>query len=235
MSVAAIILAAGQGKRMKAGKNKQFLEVLGKPILAYTIEAFVGTGRFSEYIIVVHPKDEMDIRREILERYFPDIDFKVCQGGLERYNSVYNGLMVLSSKIDKVLIHDGARPLVSHKEIIDSIDILDLEEASVLGVKTKNTYKLVDDQEYIVETIQRNYLYSILTPQSFKKTTIMEAYKKGIKEAQGITDDSMMVEVFGGSKVKIIEGSYENIKITTPEDLLTMKSIIENKKVNEVE
>lgn len=229
MNVAAIILAAGQGKRMNAGKNKQFLQVLGKPILAYTIEAFVKIGSFCELIIVVHPDDEKDIKRDILDKYFSGTNFKVCYGGAERYHSVYNGLMELSSDIDKVLIHDGARPLVSTEEIEKSITILETEDASVLGVKAKNTYKLVDQTNYVVDTLPREQLYSILTPQSFIKDVILDAYKKGINQAKGITDDGMMVEVFGTAKVKIVEGSYENIKITTPEDLHAMESIIKQR------
>ncbi len=231
MNVAAIILAAGQGKRMKAEKNKQFLQVLGKPILAYTIEAFVKAGFFSELIVVVHPDDEMDIKKDILDKYFSDISFKICHGGNERYNSVYNGLMTLSTSIDKVLIHDGARPLVSANEIAASVSILDSEEASVLGVKAKNTYKLVDSDNYVVNTPPRDQLYSILTPQSFTKEVIIDAYTKGINQAKGITDDGMMVEVFGTARVKIVEGSYENIKITTPEDLHAMEAIIRQREL----
>ncbi len=227
-----IILAAGQGKRMNTDKNKQFMEVEGKPILAYTIEAFLKTNIIDEIIIVINSSEIELITEKVLKKYFKKkySEFKIIIGGEQRYNSVYNGLKSLDEKSEYVLIHDGARPLVSTYEINKSIEGLVVNGACVLGVKAKNTYKQVDNQLNVINTIPRESLYSILTPQSFHKSIIVAAYNLGINDAIGITDDGMMVEKFGEIPVKIIEGSYENIKITTPEDLILMKKIIETRK-----
>lgn len=234
MRTAAIILAAGQGKRMNAGRNKQFLCVKDKPILAYTIEAFVKSGLINQLILVINPDDEDDIKSEVMDVYFKDITIRLGYGGAERYHSVYNGLQLVHESMDYVLIHDGARPLVTQREIRDSITALETDVACVLGVKAKNTYKLIDDEQHVIETIPRAMLYSILTPQSFHKDVILDAYEKGILEPDGVTDDGMMVERFTDHKVKIIDGSYENLKVTTPDDLITMDRILESRSSNAI-
>lgn len=229
MKTTAIILAAGQGKRMNSDRNKQFLEVKGKPIVVYTIEAFINHPYIEDILLVVNENEVELMKDDIVDTYFSGSNKKITLvvGGNERYNSVHNALSVLDEDCDYVLVHDGARPLVSQKEISDSVNILETERASVLGVKAKNTYKLVSDNSYITSTVPREYLYSILTPQSFRKDTILEAYEKGIGQFEGITDDGMMVEKALQIPVKLIEGSYENLKITTPEDLATMTKILE--------
>lgn len=229
MNTTAIILAAGQGKRMNSNRNKQFLEVKGKPIIVYTIEAFLRHDYIDDILLVINGNEVESMREEIVNKYFNHCVKKITLviGGKERYDSVNNALKKLESQCSYVLIHDGARPLVSNKEIRDSVEILVKEKASVLGVKAKNTYKLVDANNYIASTIPRDKLYSILTPQSFHKDVIIEAYEKGMGRFEGITDDGMMVEKALGIPVKLIEGSYENIKITTPEDLVIMNKIIE--------
>jgi len=233
MSTTAIILAAGQGKRMNSDKNKQFLKVKGKPIIVYTIEAFMMHPYIEDILLVVNEDEVKLMKEDIVDNYFVDRhkNIRLVVGGKERYNSVNNALNELNNDCKYVLIHDGARPLVSGKEISDSVEILKTEKASVLGVKAKNTYKLVNEHNYISTTVPRENLYSILTPQSFHKNIIIEAYEKGIDEIKDITDDGMMVEKVLHIPVKLIEGCYENIKITTPEDLVTMEKIIEDKMV----
>jgi len=233
MSTTAIILAAGQGKRMNSDKNKQFLKVKGKPIIVYTIEAFMIHLYIEDILLVVNEDEVKLMKEDIVDNYFSNRhkNIIVVVGGKERYNSVHNALNELSDDCKYVLIHDGARPLVSDKEISDSVEILKTEKASVLGVKAKNTYKLVDEHNYITTTVARENLYSILTPQSFHKSIIIEAYEKGVDKIKDITDDGMMVEKALHIPVKLIEGCYENIKITTPEDLVTMEKIIEDKMV----
>lgn len=229
MYTTVIILAAGQGKRMNSDRNKQFLEVNNKAIIAYTIEAFVKHLDIDEIILVVNSREIRLMKEEIVNKYFSKSGkvISIIEGGKERYDSVYRGLCALSSTTDYVLIHDGARPLVSSKEISDSVKILEKEKASILGVKAKNTYKLVDVEGYVSQTVPRANLYSILTPQSFHKDVIIEAYEKGMGKVEGITDDGMMVEKTLDIAVKLVEGSYNNIKITTPDDLITMKKLIE--------
>ena len=229
MKTTAIILAAGQGKRMKSNRNKQFLEVKGKPIVVYTIDAFLKHPYIEDILLVVNENEVEVMEKEIVTKYFEKRVKKITLvvGGKERYNSVHNALAILDDACDYVLVHDGARPLVSSQEISDSVNILSSEKASVLGVKAKNTYKLINDDHYITSTVPREFLYSILTPQSFRKEIIVEAYEKGIGRFEGITDDGMMVEKALKIPVKLIEGSYNNIKITTPEDLVTMDRIVE--------
>jgi 2-C-methyl-D-erythritol 4-phosphate cytidylyltransferase len=234
MFVSAIILAAGQGKRMNKGINKQFLEVKDQPVLVYTIEAFLKNCRVDEIVLVVNEKEITLIEDNIISTYFAtnriqdkSKSIKIIPGGEERYYSVHNGLKEINNDASIVLVHDGARPLVSQKEIDDIIDALKIEHACILGVKAKNTYKVVDDDGYVTTTVPRENLYSILTPQGFRKDVIIEAYKKGMNDPTGITDDGMMVEKHTQYRVKIIEGNYQNIKITTPDDLVTMEKIVE--------
>jgi len=231
MYTSVIILAAGQGKRMNAHKNKQFLKVFGKAILLYTLEAFQKVDEIDEIIFVVNKKENNEIKRNIVDPFLEKsgINLKLVVGGKERYDSVYNGLKVLNGQCRYVLVHDGARPLVSKEEIISVLDGLNESKACVLGVKAKNTFKLVNKSGYVENTLSRERLYSILTPQGFHKSVIKEAYDRGIKNAAGITDDGMMVEQYTDYMVKIIEGTYENIKITTPEDLLLMEGFLRKK------
>lgn len=233
MNTTAIVLAAGQGKRMNKSKNKQFLEVNSKPIIIYTLEAFLTNNLVDDIILVVNEL-EVDVMEELVKKCLGDSyrRIKFVKGGKERYDSVNNALQTLEDKCDYVLIHDGARPLVSQEEINDSINILETEKASVLGVKAKNTYKLLNKDNYIETTVEREYLYSILTPQSFRKEIIVSAYMEGFGVVEGVTDDAMMVEKTLDIPVKLIEGSYQNIKITTPDDLVTMTKIIEDKLIS---
>lgn len=231
MNISAVILAAGRGKRMNVSMNKQFLRVKEKPILSYTIEAFTRFEEIKEIILVVHKDEVVTMKEEIINLFLNDIKIpiKLVVGGQERYDSVYSGLKAVNKAAECVMIHDGARPLVTYEEIYNSIYCLKTEQACVLGVKAKNTYKLVDNNGYVLKTLERDNLYSILTPQSFHKEVILEAYEKGILMAEGITDDGMMVEKFTKYPVKILEGSYENIKITTPEDIHLMENILDSR------
>jgi len=229
----AIILAAGQGKRMKRSMNKTRIEVKGKPIIVHTIEAFIHSDVIQTIILVVSETEVELFENEIIKKYFPNyLNIKIVVGGKERYNSVFNGLKHIEQGTVNVLIHDGARPLVTKSEIVTSVNTLSHEKACVVAVKAKNTYKLADKNGYVEKTIPRQDLFSILTPQSFRKEIIMNAYLKGIDGANGITDDAMMVELFTSEKVKIVEGSYENIKVTTPEDLAVMERILDERKNN---
>jgi len=227
-NITAIILAAGQGKRMNSGINKQFLMVFNKPIIVYTVELFLENPLITDIFLVVS-EDEMNIMQEdIVNRYFTKNEKRITLvvGGKERYNSVYNALLLTEISTDYILIHDGARPLLFQENINKLIQELDSSKACILGVKAKDTYKVVDSTNNILSTVNRNELYSIQTPQAFHKSVIVEAYTKGIKAPEGVTDDSMMVELFTNYSVKLVEGDYSNIKITTQDDLLLMEKII---------
>lgn len=221
--VCAIILAAGKGLRMKAGINKQFICIQEKPVLYYTLNAFAG-NKFIDEIILVAAKDEIDYcKNEIVNKYSISKVTKVIEGGEERYNSVYNGLISLEN-CDIVLIHDGARPFVSNKIINEGIEFAKVYGAAACGVVPKDTIKVRDNVGISKDSLDRKKLFCVQTPQCFKYSLILEAHKKLVNRKM-ITDDTMVVELFG-SKVYLYEGDYFNIKITTPEDLILAKAIL---------
>ncbi|GMQ63155.1 2-C-methyl-D-erythritol 4-phosphate cytidylyltransferase [Vallitalea maricola] len=221
-----IIPAAGKGKRMKHDKSKQYIEIDGKPILAYTIDAFEKCDEIQNIILVVG-KEEVDYcRKEIVEKYKFQKIIAILEGGKERQDSVYEGIKKVPEDSDIVLIHDGARPFVGAEQIKQTIDNGIRYGACVLGVKVKDTIKVVDDDNNIVDTPNRNNLWAIQTPQTFKKELITLAYQKAQNDNYCATDDSMLVEKYLDIKIKMVEGIYSNIKITTTEDLVIAKNFI---------
>ncbi len=234
----AIILSGGVGKRMNLDIPKQYMEIEGKPLLYYTIKAFQES--FIDHIILVCGKDDIEnCKSEYITKYGFNKIKAVVAGGKERYNSVINGLKAVNcNSDDNIYIHDGARPFVS-LAILDRTRLcLDSEKACIVGVAVKDTIKIVDDNGYVVDTPKRDSLYMIQTPQAFKYELIIEAYNKlEDLESKGsiadlkITDDAMVVEHFSGHKVKIVAGEYENIKITSPEDIITAKEIIRERQL----
>ncbi|OEF96393.1 2-C-methyl-D-erythritol 4-phosphate cytidylyltransferase [Vulcanibacillus modesticaldus] len=222
MSCGILIAAAGQGKRMGAGINKQFLNINGKPILVHTLEKFQNKDWINEIIIVAHPKELNEVRR-LIQKFGLSVD-KIVPGGNERQESIQNGLSYIRS--DWVMVHDGARPFIDPK-LLDKLYIqLQTKEAVVLGVPTKDTIKIVDETLYIKHTPDRKSLWAIQTPQAFRLSILKEAYQKAKEDGFLGTDDSSLVERIG-MKVHILEGDYRNIKITTPEDLIWAKSILD--------
>ncbi len=216
--VSVIIPAAGLGKRMQYKENKMYILVKEKPILSYTIEKF-NTCEYVDEIIIVTRKDELDYCKNkiVNENNFYKVK-KVVEGGKERQDSVYNGIASIDKKCDIVLVHDGARPFVKEQTIFNSIEGAIENEACVVGVPVKDTIKIVDKSDIVAGTPERSSLWAVQTPQAFSYELIVRAYENARKERIIATDDSMLVEQLG-YKVKMILGSYENIKITTPEDL----------------
>ena len=212
-----VIVAAGTGSRMNMGINKQFIELEGKEIIAYTIEKFYNNSNIEDIVVVVKEDESEFFKKEILDKYnFKNV--KIAYGGKERQDSVYNGLKLLDEKCDVVLIHDGARPFVSDKIIDKSIEEAKEHKAIVVGVPVKDTIKVIDNDKNIVDTPNRNVLWAVQTPQTFDYNILIDAYKDAFKNKFYGTDDAMLVERIG-YKVKMLEGSYNNIKITTQEDL----------------
>ena len=212
-----VIVAAGTGSRMNMGINKQFIKIEGKEIIAYTIEKFYNNSNIEDIVVVVKEDESEFLKKEILDKYnFKNI--KIAYGGKERQDSVYNGLKLLDEKCDVVLIHDGARPFVSDKIIDKSIEEAKEHKAIVVGVPVKDTIKVIDNDKNIVDTPNRNVLWAVQTPQTFDYNILIDAYKDAFKNKFYGTDDAMLVERIG-YKVKMLEGSYNNIKITTQEDL----------------
>ncbi|MDU1456347.1 MAG: 2-C-methyl-D-erythritol 4-phosphate cytidylyltransferase [Paeniclostridium sordellii] len=212
-----IIVAAGTGSRMKKDINKQFIKLDNKEIIAYTIDKFYINDEIDDIVVVIKKDEEDYFKKNILEKYeFKNI--KIAYGGEERQDSVYNGIQKLDKNCEVVLVHDGARPFVTEEIINNSIQEAKKHNAVVVGVKVKDTIKVVGEEGNIVDTPNRKYLWSVQTPQVFKYDIITKAYENAYNENYYGTDDAMLVEKIGYD-VKMIEGSYDNIKITTQEDL----------------
>ncbi|MGN1033467.1 MAG: 2-C-methyl-D-erythritol 4-phosphate cytidylyltransferase [Intestinibacter sp.] len=215
--ISAIILAGGRGTRMGRDISKQFILVKEKPILYYTIKRFLECDKV-ENIILVLPKDEIEFcKKEVLDKYSIKVD-KIVEGGSERQQSVYNGLMACEDT-DIVLIHDGARPFVSNKIIEEGIEYAKIYGAAAPGVRSKDTIKVVDKDSFSKATLNRNELVAIQTPQVFDFNKIKLCHEKIKEDKITVTDDTMVVEYYN-NKVYIYDGDYNNIKITTPEDLI---------------
>jgi 2-C-methyl-D-erythritol 4-phosphate cytidylyltransferase len=223
--VSAIVLAGGRGKRMGSVQSKQYIDLNGKPILYYTLKQFIK-NEFINKIILVIPKDENDYcKREVLEKYNIQVD-RIVFGGNERQESVYNALSELD-ETDIVLIHDGARPFVSQKVINDGIKYANIYKAAAPGVMPKDTIKIKNEDNFSINTLDRNKTVAIQTPQAFDFNLIYECHKKIKESGISVTDDTMVVEFFG-NKVYIYDGEYTNIKITTPEDLILAEYLVKN-------
>lgn len=219
-----VIVAAGTGSRMNMGINKQFIKLEEKEIIAYTIEKFYNNSNIEDIVVVVKEDESGFFKKEILDKYnFKNI--KIAYGGKERQDSVYNGLKLLDKKCDVVLIHDGARPFVSDKIIDNCIEEAKEHKAIVVGVPVKDTIKIIDNDKNIVDTPNRSVLWAVQTPQTFDYNILLDAYKDAFKSGFYGTDDAMLVERIG-YKVKMVEGSYNNIKITTKEDLSVGSQIL---------
>lgn len=222
-----IIVAAGSGKRMNLGMNKQYIKIDGKEMIAHTIDVFYKNENINEIIVCIKQEEENFFKSEILDKYgFKNI--KIAYGGKERQDSIYNGLKKLDSNSDIVLIHDGARPFVSHEIINETIQITKEKKAVVVGVPVKDTIKVVENG-VIKSTPSREKLWSAQTPQAFQKDLIINAYKNAYDKNFYGTDDSMLVE-FLGQQVTMVLGSYDNIKITNPEDINVAKQILNLRK-----
>ena len=219
MKNVAIVLAAGQGKRMNSKVQKQFLLIKEKPVLYYTLNAFETSSLISEIVLVTGKEEIEYCRQEIVEKYGFQKVCKIVAGGKERYHSVYHGIQAID-EADYVFIHDGARPFVDGETIERVCDAVKEYQAGVVGMPVKDTIKISDEEGFAAQTPDRRKVWQVQTPQTFEYHLIKEAYEKLIvEEPEGITDDAMVVETMTNHKVKLVEGSYRNIKITTPEDL----------------
>lgn len=221
----AIVLAAGAGKRMNTKVHKQYLEVAGKPVLYYTLKAFEESA-VSDIVLVTGAGEEDYCQKQIIKKYGFEKVKAIVTGGKERYHSVYQGLLAAEGA-DYVLIHDGARPLVDSAIIQRSMDAVLKYQACVVGMPVKDTIKIVNEEQFAKETPDRNKLWQVQTPQTFSYILVKEAYQEMLEqEDAAITDDAMVVERMTSVPVKLIEGSYRNIKITTPEDLLVAEAYL---------
>jgi 2-C-methyl-D-erythritol 4-phosphate cytidylyltransferase len=230
MKVAAIVPAAGLGIRLKSKTQKPYIKLGGKPILARALEALSKNKDISEIWVAVEKNKLEKARKEIIEKYMIN-KARLVQGGRERGDSVYNGLMAVSKDIDYILIHDGIRPFIGGG-FIDNV----LKEAykfgsAILAVPVKPTLKISGKGGFIEATPDREYFWEAQTPQVFKKSLIERAHKIARKKNIKATDDSSLVEKIG-IRPKIVMGSYSNIKITTREDLELAKILINSNQKN---
>lgn len=219
MKNVAVILAAGQGKRMQSKVQKQYLLINEKPVLYHTLRVFEKSSIISEIVLVTGKEEIGYCKTEIIEKYGFSKVHKIVAGGKERYHSVYEGLKAIE-EADYVYIHDGARPFVDELILERADKAVQEFKACVVGMPVKDTIKITDVQGFAAETPDRRSLWQVQTPQVFAYELIKNAYKKLLaSDPDGITDDAMVVETMTDHKVKLVEGSYRNIKITTPEDL----------------
>jgi len=225
----AIVLAAGQGKRMNSSVPKQFLEIDKKPILYYSLEAFQNSGIIDEIILVVNEDQQEFCRQEFVQRHAMNKISAITSGGDERYLSVWNGLKLVAEGY--VFIHDGARPFVDDEIIERAYAGVCKFSACVVGMPVKDTIKIADERDFVQKTPRRDLLWMIQTPQVFAVSLVKEAYSKFIMEGyHHATDDAMVVEQMMEHPVKLIKGSYKNIKVTTPEDLDVVNIFIKREK-----
>lgn len=227
MFASAIIVAAGSGKRMGTKTSKQYLEIKGKPILVHTLEKFQKAEFINEIILVTGSNEVNYCKNEIVNKYALSKVTCVVEGGAERQISVFKGIKAVSKKTDIVLIHDGVRPFVKTEDIENTVLTAVSKKACVLGVRAKDTVKVCNSDNIITDTPDRNTLWYIQTPQTFSYDTIYKAHENAELDGYIGTDDAVLVERMG-VKVYVAEGSYDNIKITTAEDLILGNVILES-------
>ena len=223
--LSAIITSAGSGRRMNSNINKPFLEIYGKKIIERTLDTIVAIEEFDEIILVIRREDE-DIIKDILKNYEKEI--KYVYGSDTREKSTFEGLKALNKNTQLVLTHDGVRPFASRELFYKTLDELRKYKAVVSATKTKDTVKIVDENMLVDFTPHRDFVYNIQTPQAFDKDILFSMYEKYVNSEFMITDDSQLFEFFNRQEaVKVVEGEYSNIKITTNEDILFANAYIQ--------
>lgn len=225
MKVSAVITAAGNGLRMKADRAKPYIEIKGKKILEITLDTITSLKEVDEIIVVIRKEDE-DYLKDIIKKYDKEISY--CFGKATREESTYEGLKRVDSDTKLVLTHDGVRPF-ARKELFENIlKAAQNHKAVIAAVGCKDTVKIVDCHGFVKKTPQRSSLYQVQTPQAFDKEMILDFYGKYIESDFSITDDSQLFEIFSNEKVKIVDGEYSNIKMTTPEDLIFAQALLKD-------
>jgi 2-C-methyl-D-erythritol 4-phosphate cytidylyltransferase len=222
-----VIVAAGTGSRMNMNINKQFIKLYDKEVIAYTIDAFYNNENIDEIVVVIREDEEEFFVEHIINKYMYK-NIKIAYGGKERQDSVYNGLKRLDYNCNIVIVHDGARPFIPKTVLDESIREANLNNAVVVGVPVKDTIKVIDNNNIVRDTPNRKHLWAVQTPQVFNYKVLMDAYENAYNKDYYGTDDAMLVEYLG-QEVKMIMGSYENIKITTKEDISFGEQILRRK------
>lgn len=225
MKYTLIIPAAGRGKRMGAGKNKLFLSVSSVPLIIHTLRVFDEDPKCERIILAIH-EDDYKLFEQIIAKYDIKKEIIYVEGGEERQDSVYNGVLKAIGS-DYILVHDGARPFVTQAIIDDVLQMAVRKGASICAVPVKDTIKRVQELS-VVETVERSSLWAVQTPQGFQTSILSEAHIVAKKDAFFGTDDASLVEYIH-KEVSVVQGSYYNIKITTPDDLVVAESFLTRK------
>ena len=228
----AIVLSAGKGSRMHSGIPKQYLKMGEHPVLYYSLKQFSDCPEIDEIILVAGSADLSYCRDEIVDRYALEKVTNIVPGGAQRYESVWAGLQAIAAEKKVpgpgiVLIHDGARPFIDRQSIVRSIDCAGRYGACAVGVPVKDTIKQCTPEGKVTATPDRSLLWQVQTPQTFSFDLIYAAYEKLMEsDGKNVTDDAMVVEKMTSHPVYMTEGTYTNLKITTPEDLLIGEMLI---------
>lgn len=229
--VITIVPAAGLGSRLGLGKNKAFADVGGLPLLVQCLRMLADTGCVSKVIAVVRPQEVVEAETLLTEyqtEYYPRLPFIVVAGGKERQDSVANALAVVTESNGFIAVHDGARPFAG-KEVFERVlQAAAGSGAAIAAVPVKDTIKVVDENSFVQATPVRSTLRAVQTPQIFKISVLKQAYELLQKQPENVTDDASLVERLGIA-VTVAEGSYENIKVTTPEDLLLAENLCKSR------
>lgn len=227
----AIVLAAGRGRRMGTQTAKQYLGLEGKPILAYALEVFEQSEVIDDILLMTDEAHVDYCKKEICEKYGIKKVSAVAPGGKERYESVWKALCILKERRQAgyVMIHDGARPFLTGDILERVYKQVQVQRACVVGMPVKDTIKLINKEGQIINSPDRSLVWQAQTPQAFALPLIIEAFEKQMKEdCSHVTDDAMVVEKQMGIPVYMVEGSYRNIKITTPEDLVIAEALLKD-------
>ncbi|MGN8647859.1 2-C-methyl-D-erythritol 4-phosphate cytidylyltransferase [Gracilibacillus sp. HCP3S3_G5_1] len=220
-----IVLAAGQGKRMNAGKNKQFIELLNEPLIIHTLKKFIQDNWCQHIYLVINP-NEQEQMEHLIAAYQWQNQITFVHGGRERQESGYKGLQAISVKCQDmvVMIHDGARPFVGEAQLHELAQVAKEKKAALLAVPVTDTIKRKNGDK--IETLDRSLLWAAQTPQAFDYQLIKKAHEKAIAAEYLGTDDVSLVEALG-EPVAIVQGTYQNVKLTTPEDIMRAEMILE--------
>jgi 2-C-methyl-D-erythritol 4-phosphate cytidylyltransferase len=220
-----VVAAAGMGNRMKSSINKQYLHLNSRPILAYCLDFFEQLDSVQDIVVMIGAQEREYCEQEIIQRFHYTKVAALIPGGRERQDSVWLGLQALDQGTDLVAVHDGARPLLSAELFARLLKAAREWGAAIPGVVSKDTLKLVDRDGFVQQTLERSSVLAVQTPQIFKYRELMTAYRCAQEEDFRGTDDASLFERYIG-RVKVVEGDYRNLKITTPEDLMVAEALL---------
>lgn len=222
----AVVVAAGSGIRMNMDTNKPYITILDKTVIEINLDTLTSIEEIDKIILVIR-KEDQEIIEKIIKKYNKDIDF--VYGKKTREESTLSGIESLSEDYELVLTHDGVRPFASRELFEKVINEIQKNKAVITATKAKDTIKLIKKDMTVEKTPNRDFLYNVQTPQAYDRKILIQLYKKYLKSEFKITDDSQLFEIYTDYPIKVIDGEYTNIKITTQEDIILARAIREEK------